>query len=160
MTTRRPSTSLSEMEETLGHTATELSDSDDEEQRFYSDLSPVSKDRYKKTRRELDEYIKLTNKGAFSSTEEESFSGPGLVQVSNLASGSCTVCKLICSQKIASCRDSIVLERRSSVGLYSFTADIHYESGFDLPLQLTKLEALATMSVAKVCLMSCMSRLG
>lgn len=85
MAKRRPPISLSEMEERLGHTAAELSDSDDEEQRFYSDLSPISKDRYEKTRRELDEYIKLTNKGAFSSTEEESFSGPGLVQVGSLA---------------------------------------------------------------------------
>ena len=43
-----------------------------------------------------------------------------------------------------------MLERRSRVGYHSFIADIDYGVGLQLSLQLTKNEAQATMSVAKV----------
>ncbi|RJE25382.1 hypothetical protein PHISCL_02273 [Aspergillus sclerotialis] len=131
MAKHTPPSSLSQMESTLGYTAADLDYSDDGEERFYSDLCPVSKTSYEKTRRELDEYLKLKHRKDFESTEEQ------LLPEAHLA------------QTIDSCGDCVVLEGRNTVGLYNFTADIYYGSEFHLPLRLTKVEALAATSVAK-----------
>lgn len=149
MAKREPSISFAQMEKTLGYTVADSTFSYDTADRFYSDLSPVSKNTYERTRRELEEYLKFKHYDDRTSSSEATLPESGLSQV-GLAPSSGSLHKLTRSQRISSCGDSIVLERKSRIGVYSFTADVHYGIEFHLPLQLTENEASATISVAKV----------
>lgn len=61
MAKRRPSYTLAQMEGMLGYKVEFLNDPHNGLERFYSDLSPVPKDTYKLTGRELGERRRGTN---------------------------------------------------------------------------------------------------
>ena len=150
MAKREPLVSLAEMEQTLGYKVAGSTYLNETTQRFYSDLSPVSQSAYKKTRKEVDEYLRNRRRHDLAPALERALPEPGVIQVGGLWPFIDSILILTLSQKIVTSEDAVVLERRSLVGHYTFTAGIDYGFGLHLPLQLTKNEALATMSVAKV----------
>ncbi|THC87575.1 hypothetical protein EYZ11_012979 [Aspergillus tanneri] len=130
MAKRRALMTLEQMEEKLGYKVASLYDT--HVQHFYSDLTTVPKNVYEKTRDELDECFRTKYQEESGPGSEPKFPKPGITQ--KIANGPCIT----------------ILECRSVTCQYSFIADISYDSEFDLPLQLTKNEGLATMSVANV----------
>lgn len=81
MAKRGPLISLAEMEKTLGYQVAESIDPNEATQRFYSDLSPVPQSVYKKTRKEVDEYLRNRHLRDAAPTLEREFPELGAVQV-------------------------------------------------------------------------------
>ncbi|OJJ83432.1 uncharacterized protein ASPGLDRAFT_127911 [Aspergillus glaucus CBS 516.65] len=115
----RPPGSQDEMEDALGYKVASLDNTYSDTERFYSDLTIVPSNIYEKTRNELDEYLRTKQHRYSKAAPENYLPGPGISKV-------CDYCST-----------------------FPVTADIYYDFGFHLPLQLTKDEALAVMSIAQ-----------
>ncbi|KAK1140901.1 hypothetical protein N8T08_009774 [Aspergillus melleus] len=123
--------SLAQMEQSLGYGLTSFAGSQDE-QRYYSNLSPVPQSTYDQTRKELEEHLQAKRRADSVDSLEKMLPEPGV------------------AQRIAGCHNYVLLERRNPQYQYSVSADVHCALGFHLPLQLTKKEASVTMSVARL----------
>ncbi len=82
MAKARPFPTLVEMEVQLGYKVDSLTYPNEHLQRFYSDLSPVPRSAYQRTREEFEELERKRHSGDFTTTSDRSLQKIGLVQVS------------------------------------------------------------------------------
>ena len=81
MAKARPSLTLLEMEVQLGYKVDSLT-SNEHLKRFHSDLRPVPRSAYQRTREELEELERKLHCGEVATTSDSSLQKMGLVQVS------------------------------------------------------------------------------
>ncbi|KAJ5931194.1 hypothetical protein N7516_005683 [Penicillium verrucosum] len=108
-----------------------ISDDIHEEERFYSDLSPLSKNIYERTEKELLEHRR--NKYEERQIVPDSLL-PRLGETHSLTSDEAT----------------IKLNRRADIGYFVFSLDVQFSFGLVLPLILTEMEASKIKLMTKV----------
>ncbi|KAL4784668.1 hypothetical protein BJX76DRAFT_326444 [Aspergillus varians] len=129
----RPEISLAQMQDLLGYSIDLLNDADDDEPRFYSDLTTVPASVHEKTKDELEEHVRMQREGSpISSIKERLLPKPGI------------------TQEISNGHYKVTLQRRRQIGQYVFSADVEFEFGFNLRLLLNYREVSEMMSVVKI----------